>query len=352
MDIKAALARVAGHLNLTAEEMQAVMRLIMTGQASDAQIGALLIGLRMKSETLDEIEGAARAMRELATPVMVGELDHLVDIVGTGGDGANLFNLSTAAAFVAAAAGAKVAKHGNRGVSSKAGSADLLEQADIRLELNPEQVARCIREVGVGFMFAVNYHPAIRHASVARRDLGMRTVFNILGPLTNPAGVRRMLIGVFNGELCRPMAEVLQRLGAEHAMVVHAEDGLDEISIASPTRVVELRHGELEEYRIEPEEFGISSQSLIGLSVADSEESLALIHDALGARSSTYGAKAADMIALNAGAALYVAGITRDMRQGVALAEDAIHGGRAREKMAELAVFSHGLQERSGVTAP
>lgn len=346
MDIKEALARVAGQLDLTTGEMQAVMRAIMTGQASDAQIGALLMGLRMKSETLDEIEGAVRAMRELATPVDVSGVDYVVDIVGTGGDGANLFNLSSAAAFVVAAAGGRVAKHGNRGVSSNIGSADLLEEAGIHLDLDAAQVGRCIREVGIGFMFSVNYHSAMKHAIGPRRELGMRTVFNILGPLTNPAGVKRLLVGVFNGALCRPMAEVLQRLGAEHVLVVHALDGLDEISIASPTQVVELKDGVLHEYQVQPEDFGIASQSLIGLSVDSSSESLALIRDAFGQRSSTYGAKAADLIALNAGAALYVAGVTHNIEQGVALAEDAIHGGRAQEKMAELAVFTHGLIER------
>lgn len=344
MDIREALARVVDSLDLSTAEMQDVMRAIMTGQCTDAQIGAFLVALRMKSESLDEIEGAARVMRELATPVDVTGLDYLVDIVGTGGDGANLFNVSTAASFVAAAAGARVAKHGNRAVSSKSGSADLLEAAGVRLDLDAGEVGRCIRDVGLGFMFAVNHHSAMRHAIGPRKELGLRTLFNIIGPLTNPAGVRRQVVGVFNAALCRPLAEVLGRLGSEHALVVHARDGLDEISLASPTHVAELRGGELREYTLQPEDVGLASQSLIGLSVADIPASLALIEDAFGKRRGEHAAKAADMIALNAGAALYVAGVATDIRRGVQLAEDVIHGGRAAEKMAELAVYSQGLK--------
>ncbi len=343
MDIKTALGKVINRLDLSTEEMTAVMRDIMSGQCSDAQIGAFLIALRMKSESLDEIEGAAKVMRELATPVDIGGLEHVVDIVGTGGDGANLFNVSSASTFVAAAAGAKVAKHGNRSVSSKSGSADLLESAGIRLDINAEQVARCIAEVGVGFMFAVNHHGAMKHAIGPRKEIGQRTIFNILGPLTNPAGVKRLVLGVFNGELCRPLAEVLKRLGAEHVMVVHASDGLDEISLAAPTQVAELKDGEIREYTLTPEDVGLQSQSLVGLDVADSEASLALIRDALGKREGEAANKAADMIALNAGAALYVSGVVSDLKQGVALAEDAIHGGLALEKMEALAVFTQGL---------
>lgn len=343
MDIKAALGRVIDRLDLSMEEMATVMRDIMSGQCTDAQIGAFLVALRMKSESLDEIEGAARVMRELAAPVDISGLQHVVDIVGTGGDGASLFNVSSASSFVAAAAGAVVAKHGNRSVSSKSGSADLLESAGIRLNLSPEQVARCLAEVGVGFMFAVNHHGAMKYAIGPRREIGQRTLFNILGPLTNPAGVTRMVLGVFNGELCRPLAEVLKRLGAEHVMVVHAGDGLDEISLAAPTQVVELKKGEISEYHLSPEDVGLKSQSLVGLDVTDSEASLALIRDALGKRETEAAAKAADMIALNAGAALYVSGVVADIKQGVALAEDVIHGGQALEKMEALAVFSQGL---------
>lgn len=344
MDIKTALGRAVQQLDLNADEMAAVMRDIMTGQCTDAQIGAFLIALRMKSETIDEIEGAARVMRELATPVDISGLNNVVDIVGTGGDGANLFNVSSASSFVAAAAGAHVAKHGNRSVSSKSGSADLLETAGIKLELNPEQVARCIRDVGVGFMFAVNHHSAMKHAIGPRKEIAQRTIFNILGPLTNPAGVKRLLLGVFNAELCRPLAEVLKRLGAEHAMVVHAKDGLDEISLASHTVVAELKGGEINEYTISPEDMGVASRSLVGLDVSGSDASLALIRDAFSGGSNEAAEKAADMVALNAGAALYVAGISSSLKQGVALAQDVIASGQALEKMRELASFSQELR--------
>lgn len=343
MDIKTALGRVIEQQSLTTVEMSDVMRSIMTGQCSDAQIGAFLVALRMKSESLDEIEGAARVMRELATPVALGGLDHVVDIVGTGGDGANLFNVSTASSFVVAAAGGHVAKHGNRSVSSKSGSADLLETAGINLNLTPEQVARCISEVGVGFMFAVNHHSAMKHAIGPRKEIAQRTLFNILGPLTNPAGAPNLLLGVFNGALCRPLAEVLKRLGARHVMVVHSKDGLDEISLATETQVAELKNGEITEYTITPESVGIASQSLVGLDVQDSDASLALIRDALGKRKTPAGQKAAEMIALNAGAALYVAGVAATLKQGVSLAEDIIQVGAALEKMSELSVFSQGF---------
>lgn len=344
MDIKTALGRAVQHLSLSTDEMAAVMRDIMTGQCTDAQIGAFLIALRMKSETIDEIEGAARVMRELATPVDISGLEHVVDIVGTGGDGANLFNVSSASSFVAAAAGAHVAKHGNRSVSSKSGSADLLETAGIKLDLNAEQVARCIRDVGVGFMFAVNHHSAMKHAIGPRKEIAQRTVFNILGPLTNPAGVTRLLLGVFSAELCRPLAEVLKRLGAEHVMVVHAKDGLDEISLASQTVVAELKNGEISEYTLSPEDMGVASRSLVGLDVSDSAASLALIRDAFSKRSTEAAEKAADMVALNAGAALYVAGVSSSLKQGVALAQDVIASGQALEKMRELASFSQELR--------
>jgi anthranilate phosphoribosyltransferase len=348
MDIKIAIARVVDHLDLSTAEMQEVMRAIMTGACTPAQIGAFLVALRMKSESLDEIEGAARVMRELAERVDVDELGYLVDIVGTGGDNANLLNISSAASFVAAAAGARVAKHGNRAVSSNSGSADLLELAGVRLDLSAAEVGRCVREVGVGFMFAVNYHGAMKHAIGPRRELGLRTLFNILGPLTNPAGVKRQLVGVFSRQLCRPLAEVLGRLGSEHALVVHAQDGLDEISLAAPTHIVELKNGELREYDVQPEDFGIRSQSLIGLAVANTGSSLELIRSAfarqLRPHTEERARKAADIIALNAGAALYAAGVATDMRRGVALAEDVIHGGRAEEKLEELAVFTQGLR--------
>lgn len=335
MEIKEALDRVVNHLDLSTEEMQGVMRRIMTGQCSDAQIGAFLMGMRMKSESIDEIVGAVQVMRELAEPVVI-DAEGLVDTCGTGGDGMNIFNVSSAAAFVVAAAGGKVAKHGNRAVSGKSGSADLLEAAGVYLDLAPAQVARCVEVVGVGFMFAPAHHGAMRHASNARRELGLRTLFNMLGPMSNPAGVRRQVLGVFSKALCRPLAEVLQRLGSVHVLVVHAQDGLDEISLAAPTHVAELKNGEISEYLIQPEDFGIKSQSLIGLNVEGPQESLALIRDALGKRKTEAGQKAADMIILNAGAALYAADRARSLKEGVALAHDALFSGLARDKLEEL----------------
>jgi anthranilate phosphoribosyltransferase len=339
MDIKEALNRVVNNLDLTTAEMQDVMRLIMTGQCTDAQIGAFLMGMRMKSETIDEIVGAATVMRELASPVSI-DAERLVDTCGTGGDGMNVFNVSTAAAFVVAAAGGRVAKHGNRAVSGKSGSADLLEAAGVYLNLKSDQVARCVESVGVGFMFAPAHHGAMKHAIGPRRELGLRTVFNMLGPMTNPAGVKHQVIGVFSQALCRPMAEVLQRLGSQHVLVVHAQDGLDEISLAAPTHVAELKDGVISEYRIQPEDFGIRSQTLIGLTVEDAQDSLALIRDALGKRKTDNGQKAADMIVLNAGAALYAADIATSLKEGVQLAQDALHTGLAWEKLDELVSFT------------
>ena len=339
MNIKEALNRVVNQLDLNTEEMQDVMREIMTGQCTDAQIGAFLMGLRMKSETIDEIVGAAQIMRELAAPVSINA-SHLVDTCGTGGDGMNIFNVSTAAAFVVAAAGGQVAKHGNRAVSGKSGSADLLEAAGVFLNLKPEQVARCVEAVGVGFMFAPAHHGAMKYAIGPRRELGLRTIFNMLGPMTNPAGVKHQVLGVFSKALCRPLAEVLQRLGSEHVLVVHAQDGLDEISLAAPTFVAELKDGVVSEYVIQPEDFGIKSQSLIGLTVDDAAQSLALIRDALTKRSSEQGQKAADMIALNAGAAIYAADLAATLKEGVQRAHDALHTGLAWEKLQELVSFT------------
>ncbi len=339
MDIKEALNRIAGQLDLSTEEMKAVMRQIMTGQCTDAQIGAFLMGMRMKSETIDEIVGAVQVMRELAEPVRF-EVDRLVDTCGTGGDGMNIFNVSTAAAFVVAAAGGKVAKHGNRAVSGKSGSADLLEAAGVYLDLTPEQVARSVDTVGVGFMFAPAHHGAMKFAAGPRRELGLRTLFNILGPMANPAGVRHQVLGVFSKALCRPMAEVLQRLGSKHVLVVHAQDALDEISLAAPTHIAELKDGEIREYAVQPEDFGIKSQSLIGLNVEDAQGSLALIRDALGRRKTENGQKAADMIVLNAGAALYAADQAWTLKQGVELAHDALSTGIARDKFEELVSFT------------
>ena len=339
MNIKEALNRVVSQLDLSTAEMQDVMREIMTGQCTDAQVGAFLMGLRMKSETIDEIVGAAQLMRELAAPVQI-DAEHLVDTCGTGGDGMNIFNVSTAAAFVVAAAGGQVAKHGNRAVSGKSGSADLLEAAGVYLNLAPEQVARCVESVGVGFMFAPAHHGAMKYAIGPRRELGLRTIFNMLGPMTNPAGVKHQVLGVFSKALCRPLAEVLQRLGSEHVLVVHAQDGLDEISLAAPTFVAELKDGVVSEYSIQPEDFGIKSQSLIGLTVEDAAESLTLIRDALTKRKTEQGQKAADLIALNAGAAIYAADLAATLKEGVQRAHDALHTGLAWEKLQELVSFT------------
>jgi anthranilate phosphoribosyltransferase len=339
MNIKEALNRVVSQLDLNTAEMQDVMREIMTGQCTDAQVGAFLMGLRMKSETIDEIVGAAQIMRELAAPVSINA-SHLVDTCGTGGDGMNIFNVSTAAAFVVAAAGGQVAKHGNRAVSGKSGSADLLEAAGVYLNLAPEQVARCVESVGVGFMFAPAHHGAMKYAIGPRRELGLRTIFNMLGPMTNPAGVKHQVLGVFSKALCRPLAEVLQRLGSEHVLVVHAQDGLDEISLAAPTFVAELKDGVVSEYVVQPEDFGIQSQSLIGLTVDDAAQSLVLIRDALTKRKTEQGQKAADMIALNAGAAIYAADLAATLKEGVQRAHDALHTGLAWEKLQELVSFT------------
>lgn len=335
MNIQQAIARLVESADINSEEMRAVMREVMGGEATPAQIGAFLVALRIKGETIDEIAAATEVMRELATPVAI-EAENLVDIVGTGGDGANLFNVSTAASFVAAAAGAHVAKHGNRSVSSTSGSSDVLQALGVKLELNPEQVARCVSEVGMGFMFAPQHHSAMKHAAGPRKDLGLRTVFNMLGPMTNPAGVKRQLIGVFDPGLCRPMAEVLKRLGSEHIMVVHAHDGLDEISIASPTHVAELRDGFISEYEIQPSEFGRSGGSLDELVVSSSEESVALIKAALSGKHET----GANMVILNAGAAIYVSGVAPTLADGVQMADDAVASGAALEKIRELVQFT------------
>jgi anthranilate phosphoribosyltransferase len=339
VDITQALEKVVNSENLSSEAMREVMRQIMTGRATASQIGAFLVGLRMKGETIDEIAGAVEVMRELATGVKVSG-DYLVDIVGTGGDESNLFNVSTAASFVVAASGGRVAKHGNRSVSSSSGAADLLEAAGVNLSLSPEQVARCVDELGVGFMFAPAHHSAMKYAIGPRRELGLRTIFNILGPMTNPAGVDQQLIGVYDRSLCRPMAEVLGRLGAKHIMVVNSADGLDEISIADETYVAEFKNGEITHYSIQPEDFFNRRQSLDGLSVSDAKQSFAIISDALSKQQGDNAEKAADLIAINAGAALYVAGCAADLQQGVAMAQDAIKSGLAKTKISDFAAFT------------
>ncbi|MDF2490175.1 MAG: trpD, partial [Pseudomonas sp.] len=310
---------------------------------------AFLMAMRMKSESIDEIVGAVSVMRELADKVELASLEGVVDIVGTGGDGANIFNVSTASAFVLAAAGCPVAKHGNRAVSGKSGSADLLEAAGIYLNLTPVQVARCVDALGIGFMFAQGHHSAMKHAAGPRRDLGLRTLFNMLGPLTNPAGVRHQVVGVFSQALCRPLAEVLQRMGSTHVLVVHSKDGLDEFSLAAPTFVAELNKGEISEYWVEPEDLGIKSQSLHGLAVDGPQASLALIRDALGRRKTEEGQKAAEMIVLNAGAALYAADHAMSLKSGVDLAHDVLHTGLAWEKVQELGAFTAVFKQENEV---
>ncbi|HET7313130.1 anthranilate phosphoribosyltransferase [Salinisphaera sp.] len=334
----ALLDEIAHGRDLAPERMASAMRTIMTGGATPAQIGALLMGLRMKGESIDEIAAAAGVMRELAAAVPVApELaESLVDTCGTGGDGAGLFNVSTAAAFVTAAAGGHVAKHGNRSVSSKSGSADLLEAAGLNLDTGAAEVAACIQELGVGFMFAPAHHGAMRHAVSVRRELGIRTLFNLLGPLTNPAGARNQLMGVFNGHLCEPLAHVLAKLGSRHVMVVHGDDGLDELSINAPTKVAELRDGHVVSYRIAPEDVGLERGSLDTLRVPDAAGSLAIIEKAFAGEFDL----AADIIAFNAGAALYVSDRAPDLAAGVALARETIASGAAARRMIEVARFT------------
>ena len=340
MDMPTAIAAVIDGRDLSRADMNALMTRIMTGEATDAQIGGFLVGLRFKGETVDEIVGAAEVMRQLATPVSA-DTAGLVDTCGTGGSGANKFNVSTASAFVAAAAGARVAKHGNRSASSGSGSADLLETAGAEIMLSPEQVARCIDSVGLGFLFALRHHSAMKHAIGPRREMAVRTIFNILGPLTNPASARRQLLGVYEARLVRPMAEVLGRLGSEHVMVVHSGDGLDEISIAAKTHVAELKDGEVREYDIEPGDFGLNVASLDPLRVENSEQSLALVEQALDGSMES----ASDMVAMNAGAAVYVSGGALSLKQGVEMARDAIGGGLASEKMKEFVNFTQQVKD-------
>lgn len=339
MNMPEAIARVIAGQDLGREEMLQVMRLIMSGEATDAQIGGFLVGLRLKGETVDEIVAAATVMRELATAVQVQRLD-IVDTCGTGGSGSNKFNVSTASAFVAAAAGAAVAKHGNRAASSKSGSADVLEAAGAEIMLSPEQVGRCVDTVGVGFLFALNHHSAMKHAIGPRKEMIVRTVFNLLGPLTNPAGAKRQVLGVYAKEWVRPIAEVLQVLGSEHVLVLHSDDGLDEISIAAPTQVAELKNGEITEFQIEPADFGIQRQSLSGLVIEDANGSLDLVNAALRGEHEA----AMDIVSLNAGAAIYVSGQCANLQLGVQMAQDAIGSGLAREKLRDFVDFTQNLK--------
>jgi anthranilate phosphoribosyltransferase len=330
VDIKDAIGHIVAHQDLSEIAMQAVMRQIMTGGATPTQIGGFLAGLRSKGETVEEISAAARVMRELAMPVVVST-ERLVDTCGTGGDGRRIFNVSTAAAFVVAAGGGRVAKHGNRSMSSKSGSADLLEAMGVPLELPPERVAECIDHVGLGFMFAPAHHPAARYAAAPRRELGTRTLFNLLGPLTNPANAPNQLLGVFAARWVEPIANVLKTLGSDHVLVVHSEDGLDEISLAAPTQVSELKDGEVRSYSVKPEDFGIAAQALDALEVDSPEASLVLVREALAGKPGP----ARDMLVLNAGAALYAANVTASLKEGVERARAAVADGAATAKLAE-----------------
>lgn len=336
MNIQQAIAAVLDKKNLSRDDMHTVMQQIMTGEATPAQIGGFLIGLRMKGETVDEITAAAQVMRELSAKVAINP-EGLVDTCGTGGDASGSFNISTASAIVAAAAGAKVAKHGNRSVSSKSGSADVLEAAGVNLGLNAEQVAACVEQCGVGFMFAPNHHSAMKHAIGPRKEMGVRTIFNVLGPLTNPAGAPNQVMGVFDAKLCRPIAEVLKALGSRHVMVVRSDDGMDEISIAAPTRVAELKDGQIAEYTIQPEDFGLTRASLEDIKVETAEDSLAMIQTLLGGEAGA----AASIVALNAGAAIYVSGNADSLAAGVSKAQAVLADGSAKAKLAELVSISN-----------
>ena len=334
-----ALQRVIEHREIFHDEMLHLMRLIMRGDMSPVMMAALVTGLRVKKETIGEITAAAQVMRELANPVHVADKTHLVDIVGTGGDGSHTFNISTCAMFVAAAAGAKVSKHGGRSVSSKSGSADVLEALGIHIHLAPDAIARCIAEVGVGFMFAPNHHPAMKNVAPIRKELGVRTIFNILGPLTNPAGAPNILMGVFHPDLVGIQIRALQRLGAEHALVVYGKDGMDEVSLGAATVVGELKHGQITEYEIHPEDFGLTMASHRALRVDTPEQSRAML---LGVLDNQAGA-ARDIVMLNAGAALYAANVVSSIAEGIDQARAAIESGAAKARLHQLIAITQQL---------
>jgi len=340
MKLSQAINAVLQRQDLNSSEMTEVMRTIMTGGATDAQIGGFLIGLRMKGETVTEIAAAAKVMRELASGVNISGLDHAVDIVGTGGDASGTFNVSTASMFVAAAAGAHVAKHGNRSVSSKSGSADALETAGINLMLSSDQVEQCVREVGVGFMFAPGHHSAMKHAIGPRKEMAARTVFNVLGPLTNPAGVPNLVLGVFSDELLEPLANVLKELGANHVMVVHSRDGLDEISIGDVTDVAELKDGEITRYTIEPEAFDLQRVAIDHIKADGPDQSVAMIRGLLGGEAGP----ARDIVALNAGAAIYVSGLAGSIADGVKKAQQVLDSGDGLARLEKLAALSQSFK--------
>ena len=331
MSIQTILNQVIAGNNLTTNQMTGVMRNIMGGDCTPAQIAGFLVALRMKGETVDEISAAAAVMRELSARVTV-DTEHLVDTCGTGGDGTHTFNISTTSAFVTAAAGARVAKHGNRSVSSKSGSADVLEAAGINLELGPDKVADCINRIGIGFMFAPMHHSAMKHAIAPRRELGVRTIFNLLGPLTNPAGAPNQVLGVFSSDWLEKIVKVLQNLGSEHVLVVHADDGMDEISIAATTRICELHNNSIEQYSVTPEQFGLERNGLESIASTDARHSLEILYSVLD---NTPG-PARDIVTMNAGAAIYAAGITDTLESGIEKAGAVIRDGLARKKLDEM----------------
>ncbi len=331
-----ALQRTIEHREIFHDEMLKVVRMIMGGELSPVMMAALITGLRVKKETIGEITAAAQVMREFSTKVHVADPTHLVDIVGTGGDGSHTFNISTCSMFVAAAAGAKVSKHGGRSVSSKSGSADVLESLGLNINLSPEAIARCVEETGIGFMFAPNHHPAMKNVAPVRKELGVRTIFNILGPLTNPAGAPNILMGVFHPDLVGIQVRALQRLGAEHALVVYGRDGMDEVSLGAATMVGELRNGEITEYEIHPEDFGLPMASNRALKVETAEQSRAML---LGVLDNHPGA-ARDIVVFNAGVALYAANVVPDIPTGLVRARQAIESGAAKARLDKLVSFS------------
>ena len=333
-----ALQRTIEHREIFHDEMLHLMRMIMNGELSPVMTAAIITGLRVKKETIGEITAAAQVMREFSTKVQVADARHLVDIVGTGGDGSHTFNISTCSMFVAAAAGAKTAKHGGRSVSSKSGSADVIERLGANINLSPEQIARCIEQTGIGFMFAPNHHPAMKNVAPVRKELGVRTIFNILGPLTNPASAPNILMGVFHPDLVGIQVRALQRLGAEHALVVYGRDGMDEVSLGAATLVGELRDGEITEYEIHPEDFGMTMASNRALRVETPEESMAKLHGVLDGQPGA----ARDIVLLNAGTALYAANVSPSIAQGIERAREAIDSGAARERLARFVAFTQG----------
>jgi anthranilate phosphoribosyltransferase len=328
-----ALQRTIEHREIFHDEMLKVVRMIMSGEMSPVMMAAMLTGLRVKKETIGEITAAAQVMREFATKVEVADKKHLVDIVGTGGDGSHTFNISTCSMFVAAAAGAKVSKHGNRSVSSKSGSADVLEALGVNLNLSPEKISKCIADVGIGFMFAPNHHSAMKHVAPVRKELGVRTIFNILGPLTNPASAPNILMGVFHPDLVGIQVRALQRLGAEHALVVYGKDGMDEVSLGAATLVGELKNGEISEYEIHPEDFNLPMASNRALRVETPEQSKAMLLGVLNGEQNNEFRAASDIVIFNTGVALYAANVAANIEDGIKRARQALDSGAAKAKM-------------------